>query len=84
MLALQERAIGMISVAADPAWMAASVGCPVLVLFGVNDPKVHEPRGPKPNVETLSGKHDGVRSMLGISARDVEESWSRLREMETE
>lgn len=82
LLALQERAVGMISVDADPAWMAASVGCPVLVLYGVHDPKVHEPRGPKPNVETLSGKHEGVRSMLGINARDVEECWIKLREMD--
>jgi ADP-heptose:LPS heptosyltransferase len=84
MIALQERAIGMISVDADPAWTAAAVGCPVLVLYGVNDPKVHEPRGPKPNVETLTGEHEGVRSILGIRPRNVEEAWNKLRAMDEE
>jgi heptosyltransferase-2/heptosyltransferase-3 len=80
LLALQERALGMISVDADSAWTAAAVGCPVLVLYGANDPKVHAPRGRLNAVETLSGRHEGVRSMLGIEIKEVQEAWDRLRQ----
>ncbi len=79
LLALQEHALGMVSVDADTAWTAAAVGCPVVVLYGAEDPKVNAPRGRPDSVQALSGKHEGVRSMLGIGADEVEEAWGRLR-----
>lgn len=35
LLALQERAIGMISVDTGPAHSAGALGCPLVVLFGI-------------------------------------------------
>ena len=46
LMALAQRAFGMISVDTVPAHVAAAVGCPVVTLFGKANPEMYAPRGP--------------------------------------
>jgi ADP-heptose:LPS heptosyltransferase len=79
LLALQERAIGMISVDTGPAHSAAALGCPLVVLFGTADPGLYAPRSPNDSVMCLRGCEHGRPSMLGISADQVVDAWHALR-----
>lgn len=79
LLALQERAIGMISVDTGPAHSAAALGCPTVVLFGTADPDLYAPRSANDAVICLRGEDRGRASMLGISPDDVVDAWRRLR-----
>jgi heptosyltransferase-2/heptosyltransferase-3 len=45
LVALLERADGMVSVDTGPAHAAAAVGLPLVVLFGAADPALYRPRG---------------------------------------
>lgn len=47
LMALAELALGMVSVDSGPAHVAAAVGCPTVVLFGVAHPHFYSPRGPQ-------------------------------------
>jgi heptosyltransferase-2/heptosyltransferase-3 len=78
LLALQERAQGMISVDTGPAHSAAALDCPLVVLFGVANPAEYAPRSPSQTVEVLTGSVAGERSMLGITPAQVLEAWQRL------
>ena len=78
LLALQERAHGMVSVDTGPAHSAAALDCPLVVLFGVADPGLYAPRAPSQAVEVLTGSLAGQRSMLGITPAQVLEAWRRL------
>jgi heptosyltransferase-2/heptosyltransferase-3 len=80
LLALAERAQGMISVDSGPGHAAAAVGCPVVTLFGKAEPALYVPRGPKPWTIPVTGVNDGEPSMLGISPEDVLTAWDRLKE----
>ena len=80
LLALQERALGMISVDTGPAHSAAALDCPLVVLFGQVNVDRWAPRSPRGAVQTVtggSGTNDGI---LGIAVQDVEEAWDRLQE----
>ena len=79
LLALQGRAIGMISVDTGPAHSAAALGCPIVVLFGTADPDMYAPRSPNDAVICLRGNDRGRASMLGIAAHEVVDAWTALR-----
>lgn len=78
LLALAERATGLISVDTGPAHLAAAVRCPVLTLFGKADPNAYAPRGPTGQVRWLTGVHNGEPSMLGIRPEQVLGEWQTL------
>ena len=80
LLALQERALGMISVDTGPAHSAAAVGCPLVVLFGQASVGYYTPRSPRGTVQVLTGQAGGSNPMLGISVNDVEDAWERLHD----
>lgn len=84
LLALAERAAGLVSVDSGPAHAAAAVGCPVVVLFGKADVALYSPRGPGAIVRCLSGSVDGEASIMGISPEQVLAAWRDvMRERET-
>jgi ADP-heptose:LPS heptosyltransferase len=80
LLALQERAIGMVSVDTGPAHSAAALGCPLVVLFGIADPVKFSPRSPTGAVVSLQGHEGGRASMLAISVDEVINAWKSLHQ----
>jgi len=80
LMALAERAQGMISVDTGPAHVAAAVGCSIVTLFGKVDPGLYAPRGPKGHVTCLTGQVNGEPSMLGITPEQVLAAWDALME----
>jgi ADP-heptose:LPS heptosyltransferase len=78
LLALQERAAGMISTDTGPAHSAAALGCPLVVIFGVEDPVVYTPRSTNDDVRVVAGEIDGERTMLAVSAEAVLDAWEQL------
>jgi heptosyltransferase-2/heptosyltransferase-3 len=79
LLALQERALGMVSVDTGPAHSAGALGCPLVVLFGKADVQAYTPRSTRGAVQVLASRDDeGKGSMLGISVEDVLGAWERL------
>jgi ADP-heptose:LPS heptosyltransferase len=78
LLPLLERASSMISVDTGPAHAAAALGCPTVALFGASDPQLYRPGGVTTPAIALTGELDGQRSMLGIEAATVIESWRSL------
>ena len=80
LVALLERAAGLITVDSGPAHAAAAVGCPLVVLFGKALPSLYRPWGVAgADVKVLCGHVAGQPDMLGIEARSVIEAWSRLK-----
>ena len=80
LVALLDRAQGLLTVDSGPAHAAAAVGCPQVVLFGKALPSLYEPRGvAQPDVQLLQGEIAGEPSMLGIEAASVMAAWSRLK-----
>lgn len=79
LLALQERAIGMISVDTGPAHSAGALGCPLVVLFGSAHPDQYAPRSPSDAVICLREHDHPGASMLAISVDQVIDAWSTLR-----
>ncbi len=75
LLALAERAVGLISVDSGPAHAAVAIGCPAVVLFGKAEIALYSPRGPGEIVRCLSGAVDGEASMLGITSEQVVSAW---------
>ena len=82
LLALQERAVGMISVDTGPAHSAGALGCPLVVLFGTAEPARYRPRSPTGAVEVLCGTVDGRPSMLGIHPEEVLAAWHTVRRLD--
>jgi heptosyltransferase-2/heptosyltransferase-3 len=79
LVALMERADGLITVDSGPAHAAAAVGCPQVVLFGKALPSLYRPLGTAgADVRLLTGEIDGDPSMLGIELRSVIDAWSSL------
>jgi hypothetical protein len=79
LLALLERAQGLLTVDSGPAHAAAAVGCPQVVLFGKASPTLYRPWGAAgADVKLLRGEVGGEPSMLGIGARDVIDAWCAL------
>lgn len=80
LVALLERADGLVSVDSGPAHAAAAVGCPQVVLFGKASPSLYRPWGTAgADVRLLTGSIDGEASMLGIDAGSVIAAWSALK-----
>jgi ADP-heptose:LPS heptosyltransferase len=80
LVALLERAEGLINVDSGPAHAAAAVGCPQVVLFGKASPALYRPFGVAgADVKVLTGEVDGMPNMLGISTQAVIEAWDGLR-----
>ena len=79
LVALLERAAGLVTVDSGPAHAGAAVGCPQVVLFGKALPSLYRPWGTRGgDVKVLTGRLDGDASMLGIAARDVQNAWDAL------
>lgn len=55
LMALAEIAHGMVSVDTGPAHVAAAMGCPLVVLFGAQSPRVWRPRSPTGSVVIALG-----------------------------
>lgn len=79
LVALQERAIGMVSVDTGPAHSAAAVGCPLVVLFGTASLDFYAPRSRTGAVICLQEHDQGTPSMLAISADQVIAAWKSLQ-----
>jgi heptosyltransferase-2/heptosyltransferase-3 len=80
LLALLERADGLLTVDSGPAHAAAAVGCPQVVLFGKALPSLYRPWGTAgADVQLLRGEIAGEATMLGIAAGKVIDTWSRLK-----
>jgi heptosyltransferase-2/heptosyltransferase-3 len=71
LMALGERAAGMISVDTGPAHVAAALDCPLVTLFGRSGPDYYAPRGAAAVVRCLTGEFEGQRSILGIEPEQV-------------
>jgi ADP-heptose:LPS heptosyltransferase len=78
LLALQERAIGMVSVDTGPAHSAAALGCPLVVLFGTASLDFYAPRSRSGAVICLREFDQGVPSMMAIPADQVIDAWKSL------
>ena len=79
LVALLDRADGLVTVDSGPAHAAAAVGCPQVVLFGKASPSLYRPLGTAgADVRLLTGQIDGHPSMLGIDASSVISAWSGL------
>ncbi|HEV7357671.1 MAG TPA: glycosyltransferase family 9 protein [Steroidobacteraceae bacterium] len=79
LVALLDRADGLVTVDSGPAHAAAAVGCPQVVLFGKALPSLYRPYGTAgADVRLLTGQIDGQANMMGIDARNVIDAWSGL------
>jgi heptosyltransferase-2/heptosyltransferase-3 len=80
LVALLERADGLLTVDSGPAHAAAGVGCPQVVLFGKALPSLYRPWGTAgAEVQLLRGEVAGEPTMLGIDAASVIAAWSTLK-----
>ena len=80
LVALLERAEGLVTVDSGPAHAAAAVGCPQVVLFGKASTSLYRPWGTAgADVEVLTGEVGGEANMLGIDAGSVTGAWTRLK-----
>lgn len=80
LIALLERAAGLVTVDSGPAHAAAAVGCPLVVLFGKALPSLYRPWGAAgADVTVLTGELDGEPDMRGIPAAAVIDAWTRLK-----
>jgi heptosyltransferase-2/heptosyltransferase-3 len=80
LVALLERADGLLTVDSGPAHAAAAVGCPQVVLFGKALTSLYRPWGVAgADVQLLRAEVAGEPTMLGIDAASVIDAWSRLK-----
>jgi ADP-heptose:LPS heptosyltransferase len=77
LLALLERADGMVSVDTGPAHAAAAVGLPLVVLFGAADPALYRPRG-APGAATVCVRAEPPGPLEGLGAADVAAAFATL------
>lgn len=78
LLALQERAAGMISVDTGPAHSGAALDCPLVVLFGEADPVRYAPRSPSGHVEIVVRPAGATPGVATITVDAVRTAWQRL------
>jgi ADP-heptose:LPS heptosyltransferase len=78
LLPLLERSRSLISVDTGPAHAAAALGCPTVALFGHIDPWLYRPGGATTPAATLTGRIEGVPSILGIEPERVVAAWLEL------
>ncbi len=76
LLALQERALGMLSVDTGPAHAAAAMNCPLVVLFGEMDPAMWRPWAVDAPVEVV--RAEPAVDVRSIPPTLVLEAWSRI------
>jgi ADP-heptose:LPS heptosyltransferase len=80
LVALLDRAEGLVTVDSGPAHAAAAVGCPQVVLFGKALPSLYRPWGTAgADVQLLTGSIDGEPNMLGIETSSVIAACSALK-----
>ena len=80
LIALLERAAGLITVDSGPAHAAAAVGCPQVTLFGKALTSLYRPWGSAgADVKVLCGQIDAEPNMLGIETQAVMDAWRSLR-----
>jgi ADP-heptose:LPS heptosyltransferase len=80
LVALLDRAAGLLTVDSGPAHAAAAVGCPQVVLFGKALPSLYRPWGTAgADVQLLTGQINGEANMMGIEVGSVIAAWSRLK-----
>jgi heptosyltransferase-2/heptosyltransferase-3 len=78
LMALCERATGMISVDTGPAHVAAALSCPILALFDSHEKRLmYEPRGPAGPAACLTGG-EAAPSLQGILPEQVLAAWNRM------
>jgi len=77
LVALLERADGMVSVDTGPAHAAAAVGVPLVVLFGAADPALYRPWG-APGAATLCVRADPPGPLEGLDAAAVAAAFAAL------
>lgn len=78
LLALCERAIGMISVDTGPAHAAAALGCPLVVMFGSGRPAQWMPRSPSGSAVIALGGWPHSARVADIALDDVLAAWDAL------
>jgi ADP-heptose:LPS heptosyltransferase len=79
LMALAQRATGMVSVDTGPAHVAAALGGRVLTLFDSREKQLmYAPRGPGAIVKCLVAPAGAAPALLGISVTEVLEAWSSL------
>lgn len=78
LLALLERASGMISVDTGPAHAAAAMGCPLIVLYGASSPSQWLPRSPTGSAVVGLGGPPLRSRVAEISLHDVLAAWDAL------
>lgn len=78
LLALLERASGMISVDTGPAHAAAALGCPLIVLYGASSPAQWLPRSPTGSAVIALGGPPLRTRVAEITLDEVLAAWDRL------
>ena len=78
LLALLERASGMISVDTGPAHAAAAMGCPLIVLYGASSPLQWLPRSPSGSAVVGLGGPPLRSRVAEISLDEVLAAWDAL------
>jgi heptosyltransferase-2/heptosyltransferase-3 len=78
LVALLERAEGLVTVDSGPAHVAAAVECPQVVLFGKASTTLYRPWGGGADVKVLTGRCGDEPSMLGITTEQVTGAWDGL------
>lgn len=79
LMALSERAFGMISVDTGPAHVAAALGCPLVVMFDSPSKLImYAPRGFGPSARCIVGGADDAPSLLGLTDQFVVEEWTHM------
>lgn len=78
LLALLERASGMISVDTGPAHAAAAMGCPLIVMYGAQPPAQWLPRSPTGSAVIALGGPPQRSRVADIGLDEVLAAWNAL------
>ena len=78
LLALMEAAHSMVAVDTGPAHMAAAVGCPLVVLYGAESPRVWGRRSPMQRPVVELGGSPEYSAVEQIPLNLVIDAWSRI------
>jgi heptosyltransferase-2/heptosyltransferase-3 len=78
LLALCERAVGMISIDSGPAHAAAALGCPLIVLYGPARPSLWLPRSPTDSAVVALGGLPGRDRVDQIAPDEAVAAWRAL------
>ncbi|MEO6967962.1 MAG: glycosyltransferase family 9 protein [Rhodanobacteraceae bacterium] len=78
LMAVAEIARAMISVDTGPAHVAAALGCPLVVLFGAQSPRVWQPRSATGGAVIALGGPPRSSRVADIALADVSAAWGSL------